>query len=84
MGKNRGKGSESDAKLRAYYDRTSRLAEGGRLESVTMSFPKPRRLIGLRLDEETLLRVKRLAAEKGLNFSTLMRMWITERLRAET
>ena len=48
-----------------------------------MSFPKPRRLIALRLEEATLAGVKRLAAERGLNFSTLMRMWITERLRRE-
>ena len=48
-----------------------------------MSFPKPRKLIALRLEEETLAGVKRLAAERGLNFSTLMRMWITERLRRE-
>ena len=58
------------------------LAEG-KIMPVQMSFPRPRRLVALRLDEETLADVRRLASEKGLNYSTLMRMWITERLRRE-
>ncbi len=72
-----------DKKLRAYYDKSSKLDEGGPLRPVKMSFPKPRLLVALRLEEETLEGVKRLAAAKGLNYSTLMRMWITERLRRE-
>ena len=71
-----------DRKLRKYYDESSMLAEG-RAIPVPMSFPKPRRLVALRLDEETIADVRRLAGEKGLNYSTLMRMWITERLRHE-
>ena len=50
---------------------------------MSLAFPKPRRLVALRLEEETVAGVRRLAAEKGLNYSTLMRMWITERLRRE-
>lgn len=69
--------------MRASYERTSALASDHSVRSVKMSFPKPRRLIALRLEEETLEGVKRLAARKGLNYSTLMRMWITERLRRE-
>lgn len=69
--------------LRDYYDRSSSLDEGKRAAKVAMTFPKPRRLVALRLEDETVAAVKRLAAEKGLNFSTLMRMWITERLRKE-
>jgi predicted DNA binding CopG/RHH family protein len=72
-----------DRKLRKYYDESSLLAEG-RTTPVRMSFPKPRRLVALRLDEDTLADVRRLASEKGINFSTLMRMWITERLRRES
>ena len=73
----------TDRRVRKLYDESSTLAEGGRVRAVRMSFPKPRRLIALRLEEETLEGVKRLAAERGLNYSTLMRMWITERLRRE-
>jgi len=73
----------TDRRVRKLYDESSTLAEGGRVRAVSMSFPKPRRLIALRLEEETLAGVKRLASERGLNYSTLMRMWITERLRRE-
>jgi len=73
----------TDKELRAYYEKHSALSARGALHSVKMSFPKPRRLVALRLEEETLEAVKRLAARKGLNYSTLMRMWITERLRRE-
>lgn len=73
----------TDRELRAYYEKSSRLAEGVAIRPLEASFPKPRRLIALRLEEETLEGVKRLAAQKGLNYSTLMRMWITERLRRE-
>ena len=84
MKKRRAKGSEvRDSDLRNYYARSSSLHEGREGERVALSFPKPRRLVALRLDEDTLDAVRRLAAHKGLNYSTLMRMWITERLRQE-
>lgn len=73
----------TDAELRRFYDKSSSLQEGKRVRPVKMGFPKPRRLVALRLEEETLEAVRRLAAQKGLNYSTLMRMWITERLRDE-
>lgn len=73
----------TDAELREYYDRTSELAQGTEGKPVKMTFPKPRRLIGIRLDGPTIIAIQGIAAEKGLNYSTLMRMWITERLRQE-
>ncbi len=72
-----------DAGLRRTYDKTSSLEEDGRARPVSIAFPKPRRLVALRLEEDSLEEIKRLAARKGLNFSTLMRMWITERLLRE-
>ena len=72
-----------DRTLRNFYDESSALARSGKVRPVRVAFPKPRRLIALRLEEDTLAGVKKLAAERGLNFSTLMRMWITERLRRE-
>ena len=72
-----------ERELRGYYDKTSSLAKGGKLDAVSLSFPKPRRLVALRLDEESVAAIRVLAARKGLNYSTLMRMWITERLRRE-
>ena len=75
--------NKSDKFLRQYYEKHSALASGKKPEPVMMSFPKPRRLVALRLEEETLSALRRLAARKGLNYSTLMRMWITERLSQE-
>jgi predicted DNA binding CopG/RHH family protein len=73
----------TDRELRAFYEKHSALTANAALRPVRLRFPKPRRLVALRLEEETLEAVKRLAARKGLNYSTLMRMWITERLRRE-
>ena len=73
----------TDLELRDYYDRTSELEQGLPIKEVKMTFPKPRRLVGIRLEPESLAAIQRLAARKGLNYSTLMRMWITERLRQE-
>lgn len=72
-----------DKARRKYYDRTSSLEEDGAIHPVSLSFPKPRRLVALRLEEETVAALRRIAAQKGLNYSTLMRMWITERLGQE-
>lgn len=83
MAKKKHPQTTSDRELRAYYDKTSELQEGAAIRPVRAGFPKPRRLVALRLEEETLEGVKRLALRKGLNYSTLMRMWITERLRRE-
>jgi predicted DNA binding CopG/RHH family protein len=73
----------TDRQLREYYDAHSMLSEKGPIKIVKMTFPKPRELVALRLEGETIAGVKRIAARKGLNYSTLMRMWITERLRRE-
>ncbi len=73
----------ADKKLQRYYERHSALTSKKKLRKVVASFPKPRKLVALRLEDDTLAGVRKLAAEKGLNFSTLMRMWITERLRRE-
>lgn len=73
----------SDEALRKYYDTHSELGAGRKLQIVQMKFPKPRRLVALRLEDETLSALRRIAERKGLNYSTLMRMWITERLSQE-
>ena len=72
-----------DKALREYYDRHSTLQAGEAIRPVARSFPKPRRLVALRLEEETVSAIKHIAAQKGLNYSTLMRMWLTERLVRE-
>ncbi len=72
-----------DEDVRTFYDRNSSLTQRGRVKSVRLAFAKPRRLVALRLEEETIAAIRELAQQKGLNYSTLMRVWITERLRQE-
>ncbi len=80
----------TDEELRDWYDKTS-MVDQGIVRPVKMTFAKglkikivsPRRLVALRLEDDTLAKIKEIAAHKGLNYSTLMRMWITERLRQE-
>jgi predicted DNA binding CopG/RHH family protein len=83
MAKRKKRPELTDRQLRDYYDKHSLLGEGVRIRPVKMEFRIPRVLIALRMDEETLEGLKRVAQRKGLNYSTLARMWITERLREE-
>lgn len=85
MAKRRKKLNLTDKQLREYYDKHSLLEEGIRIRPVKIDFPKPPRvLMALRMDDEILEGIKRVAQRKGLNYSTLARMWLTERLRKET
>ncbi|MBI3552467.1 MAG: hypothetical protein HY077_08100 [Elusimicrobia bacterium] len=80
----------TEEELRDWYDKTS-MVDQGIVRPVKVTFAKdfkarvvgPRRLVALRLEADTLEKIKVLAVQKGLNYSTLMRMWITERLRQE-
>ena len=72
----------TDRELRDYYDTHSAMGKGP-LRPVKIEFRNPRILIALRIDDEILVGLKRVAQRKGLNYSTLARMWITERLRDE-
>ncbi|OGS36516.1 MAG: hypothetical protein A3J82_01665 [Elusimicrobia bacterium RIFOXYA2_FULL_69_6] len=83
MAKEKRKADGRDKELREYYDRSSALAADGPLQPLKVSFPRPRRLVALRLEEDTVSAIKHIAARKGLNYSTLMRMWLTERLVRE-
>lgn len=83
MAKKKKRRELTDRELRDYYDKHSTLEEGGRIRPVKIEFTNPRVLIAMRLDDETLIGLKKVAARKGLNYSTLARMWITEKLREE-
>ena len=52
------------------------------VEAKDVCFKRPRKqVVAVRLDPPLLRRVKALALEKGISFSTLIRMWIVERCR---
>ena len=55
-------------------------------EPVEMSFVDarpPKAQISLRIETETVERLKQLARRKGVGYQTLIRMWVTERLQVE-
>lgn len=56
------------------------------LENTDMKAKRPRRTrklepMAVRLDQETLARLRELAQEQGIGPTTLVRMWILEHLR---
>ena len=44
---------------------------------------KPRQVVTLRLDPQAVVALRALARRRGINYSTLARGWISERLRHE-
>jgi len=51
---------------------------------VTIVDARPRKeQISLRLDRETITRLKALARQRGIGYQTLIRMWVMERLSQE-
>ena len=42
-----------------------------------------RRAVTVQIDEETVARLKRVAAEQGVDYRSMVRAWILERLRRE-
>ncbi len=74
----------SDDTLRAFWDKHSVTEFEGQLRRVQIKFPKPRkRLVSLRVEQNTLDALRVLAQRKGVGYLTLARMWITERLGKE-
>ena len=43
---------------------------------------RPRQPVSVKLSEEDLEIIKRIAAEKGMGYTTLLRVWIKEKLHA--
>ena len=51
---------------------------------ITVIDARPRKeQISLRLDRETITRLKALARQRGIGYQTLIRMWVMERLNQE-
>lgn len=52
------------------------------LEEVEVKFTKePKTILSIRMDRESIAKLKKIASEKGLAHSTLARLWITEKLK---
>ncbi len=74
---------QEEAEFWAAYDATEFLDE---TEPVNVNFAdaRPRKKqISLRLDPDAIDRLKAIAAQKGVGYQTLIRMWVMERLIQE-
>lgn len=68
---------------RIFWDTTdtTELIESGELvPAKDVEFIRPLRTITIRLPEDSLKTLKLVAKKKGIGYSTLIRMWIKERL----
>jgi len=53
-------------------------------EPVEIKAERPRqRAVSVKLDERDITRLKRIAREKGIGHTTLIRMWIKEKLKEQ-
>lgn len=71
---------EEEAEFWAHHDLTEFEED---LEPVEVEAVRGGQVISLRLPPRDLEALKRLAAAKGVGYSTLLRMWVRERLAAE-
>ncbi|MDP2905140.1 MAG: CopG family antitoxin [Candidatus Omnitrophota bacterium] len=75
------KSLEEERKFWDTHDSTEFLDE---LKPAKIKFVRPKKkLVSLRLDTPQLACLKEIAAERGIGYLTLMRMWIIERLTRE-
>lgn len=59
--------------------------EAGLRPAPHVVFVKPeRQVVSLRLDRQIVSTLKRLAQQRGLGYSSLLRMWVLERFDRET
>lgn len=71
----------SDEKIAQFWETHSSADYWDELEPVEVEILKPEKeVVALRLDKPILERVKTIAAAKGLGYSTLLRIWIKEKL----
>ena len=63
--------------------KTGKIVKDFLPEPDRLSFRKER-VLTLRLDEPTIAELKEIADNKGLGMSTLVRMWVRERLAGNT
>lgn len=71
---------------RAEYLANHDVLETGEFEEVGIAEPPKRKLkrqLHMRIDEQSIQRLKRVANTKGMGYQTLARMWLLERLEQE-
>jgi len=69
---------KEEADFWAKHDSTDYLSE---TKEAKVKFTRPqKRLVSLRLDENTIEKLKKIAESKGIGYLELVRMWVLENL----
>ena len=69
---------KEEANFWATHDSTDYLSE---TKEAKVKFTRPKKkLVSLRLDENTIAKLKKLAESKGIGYLELVRMWVLENL----
>jgi len=72
------KSEKEEADFWATHDTADYLAE---TKEVRVKFTRPKKkLVSLRLDENTIEELKKIAEKKGIGYLQLVRMWVLENL----
>ncbi|MDO8673982.1 MAG: CopG family antitoxin [Dehalococcoidia bacterium] len=78
---------KSEDEAREWYethDISKILDRGEEVKGEYVGRPRPKKkLVSLRLEEETIENLKQIAEKKGLGYQTLSRVWLRERLAEE-
>lgn len=74
---------EEEAEFWDTHDSTEFEDEFTEVEDVQFVMKTQKKPLTLRLEEQSLNELRKIAREKGIGPSTLARMWILERLRAQ-
>jgi predicted DNA binding CopG/RHH family protein len=74
---------EEEAAFWDSHDSTEFEDEFTEVDDVRFVKATPKKALTVRLEEQTLADLRKLAREKGIGPSTLARMWILERLRSK-
>jgi predicted DNA binding CopG/RHH family protein len=74
---------QEEAEFWETHDSTEFLEETEPVEMTFVDARPPKKQISLRLDEKTIEQLKSIAAQKGLGYQTMIRMWVVERVAEE-
>jgi len=75
----------SDEEIADFWDKHNVTDYWDQLRPAKEQFidKRPKKAISMRIDEDTLDELKKVAKSKGIGYQTLARMWIQERLKKE-
>ena len=72
----------SDDEIAEFWDTHSFVDYWDEMEEIEVTVKRPpTQVVGLRLEKRDVEQIKRIAQQLGLGYSTLLRVWIKEKLR---